>query len=130
MCLPIFQRNLLHQYRSNDVAETKVSTCRTTQCRKADHHISNFHRFGKPVSHSYFLLFNTGIGYGQMFATLMVLIYYCSLIALAAFYLVHSFDAELPWSICFEDWKDCFDSKKTEDVRNLTGLQSSSELFF
>jgi hypothetical protein len=78
-----------------------------------------------------FLLFTAGIGYGQMFATLMVLLYYCSLIALAAFYLVQSFAAELPWSICFDDWKDCFDSRKTDqDERNLTGLRSSSELFF
>jgi hypothetical protein len=133
MCLPIFQRNLLPQYRNAGVAETNVSTCKTPQCRKADHHILNFHRFEKPVSHSYVLLFNTGIGYGQMFATVIVLLYYCALIALTAFYVVQSFAAELPWSRCMKGWEDCFDSRRTEDNSSNVGnrtLRSSSELFF
>jgi len=113
----------------------KVSTCKTPQCRKADHRIHNFHRFEKPKTHSYFLLFTTGLGYGQVFATVMVLLYYCSLMALTAFYLVQSFAAELPWATCFEEWNyPCFDSGKTGHnssyERNLTDMRSSSELYF
>jgi hypothetical protein len=128
-------RNLLPQYRSAEVAEIKVSNCKTPQCRKADHHILNFHRFENPKSHSYFLFFTAGIGYGQMFATLMVLLYYCSLMAVTGFYLVQSFAAELPWATCFEEWADiCFHSGTTEEnssyERNFTDRKSSSELFF
>ena len=131
MCFPIFQRNLLPQYRSADVAEVKVSTCKTTQCGKADQHILNFHLFEKPISHSYFLLFTAGLGYGQMFATLMVLLYYGLLMALTGFYLVDSFVADLPWATCFYEWDDCFDSRRT-DGNSSVGiyLNSSSHLFF
>jgi hypothetical protein len=80
------------------------------------------------------LLFVAGLGYGQIFATVMVLIYYCSLMALTAFYFVQSFAAELPWSTCAEEWDMCVDSKKTEGnvsaPVNLTGRRSSSELYF
>jgi solute carrier family 6 amino acid transporter-like protein 5/7/9/14 len=69
-----------------------------------------------------------------MFATTMVLIYYCSLMALTAFYFVQSFASDLPWSTCAEDWDMCFDSKKSGDNAsenaNLTGRKSSSELYF
>jgi solute carrier family 6 amino acid transporter-like protein 5/7/9/14 len=75
-----------------------------------------------------------GLGYGQMFATVMVLIYYCSLMAITSFYFVQSFAAELPWSTCAEEWDMCFDSKpganNESKVGNLTGLKSSSELYF
>jgi hypothetical protein len=93
--------------------------------------ILNFHRFEKPKTNSYFLLFTAGLGYGQMFATIMVLLYYCSLMALTAFYLVNSFAAELPWATCFEEWNNtCFDSKRTGDNSSNTNLRSSSELYF
>ncbi|XP_021912916.1 sodium-dependent nutrient amino acid transporter 1-like isoform X1 [Zootermopsis nevadensis] len=75
-----------------------------------------------------------GIGYGQTFATVLVLSYYCSLMALTAFYFVNSFAADLPWSTCAEEWDMCFDSKKTEDSvnasTNYTDRKSSSELYF
>jgi len=76
-----------------------------------------------------------GIGYGQVFAGVLVLIYYCSYMALAAFYLVHSFDDEFPWATCFEEWNyPCFDSRITGDSssleRNLTYQRSSAELYF
>jgi len=125
---------LLPQDRSADVAEIKASICKTPQCRKADHHILNFHRFEKPITHSHFLLFTAGIGYGQVFATAMVLFYYCALLALTAFYLVQSFAAELPWSRCFDEWENCFDAGRTgvnsSNETGLTNQQSSSELFF
>jgi solute carrier family 6 amino acid transporter-like protein 5/7/9/14 len=79
------------------------------------------------------LLFVAGLGYGQMFATVMVLIYYCSLMALTVFYFIQSFASELPWSTCAEEWDMCFDSKNgggDNDTRNLTGRKSSSELYF
>lgn len=75
-----------------------------------------------------------GLGYGQMFATIMVLIYYCSLMALTVFYFLQSFASELPWSTCAEEWDNCFDSKGAEgnisDAANRTGYKSSSELYF
>jgi hypothetical protein len=88
-----------------------------------------------PKSHSYFLLFTAGVGYGQVFAGTLVLIYYCSYMALAAFYLVHSFADEFPWATCFEEWNyTCFDSKLTGEnashERNLTYQRSSAELYF
>jgi hypothetical protein len=83
--------------------------------RKADHHILNFHRFEKPNSHSYFSLFIAGIGYGQMFASLMILLYFGSLMALIGFYLIYSFTPELPWSTCYEGWGDkCIDINQAE----------------
>ncbi|GFG40221.1 hypothetical protein Cfor_09809, partial [Coptotermes formosanus] len=75
-----------------------------------------------------------GIGYGQMLATIMVVTYYCSLMALVGFYFVQSFAAELPWATCSEEWDNCFDSKMADhnssNTVNLTGRTSSSELYF
>jgi hypothetical protein len=80
------------------------------------------------------LLSSTGIGYGQMLATIMVVTYYCSLMALVGFYFVQSFAAELPWATCSEEWDNCFDSKMADhnssNTVNLTGRTSSSELYF
>ncbi|XP_067006228.2 sodium-dependent nutrient amino acid transporter 1 [Anabrus simplex] len=88
-----------------------------------------------------------GMGFGQVFATAMVLTYYCALMALTVFYFFASFTAELPWSRC-GDWSgdNCLDSvndgntslaNKTLEIMarlNLTGndtkIQSSSELYF
>lgn len=76
-----------------------------------------------------------GLGYGQVFATALVVTYYCSLMALTIFYFIQSFTAELPWSTCDEKWEDyCFNSKKDNNsgnvTVNLTGYKSSSELYF
>ncbi|KAJ9576849.1 hypothetical protein L9F63_006623, partial [Diploptera punctata] len=74
-----------------------------------------------------------GLGYGQIFATTLVLTYYCSLMALTVFYLYNSFASELPWSTCDPSWTDCFHSKKGENssqMTNRTGMKSSSELYF
>jgi len=69
-----------------------------------------------------------------MFCTVLVLTYYCSLMALTVFYFVQSFAADLPWSTCDEKWDMCIDSKKSGDsnssITNLTGYRSSSELYF
>ncbi|XP_049772380.1 sodium-dependent nutrient amino acid transporter 1-like [Schistocerca cancellata] len=74
-----------------------------------------------------------GVGVGQLFANLMVLCYYCSLLALTTFYFVMSFNSELPWSRCRPEWGDiCFDSVKGSgnNTVNVTGKRSSSELYF
>ncbi|PNF16937.1 Sodium-dependent nutrient amino acid transporter 1 [Cryptotermes secundus] len=75
-----------------------------------------------------------GLGFGQMFCTVLVLTYYCSLMALTVFYFFQSFAADLPWSTCDRDWDMCSDSKKTEGnnsiVADVTNYKSSSELYF
>lgn len=81
-----------------------------------------------------------GVGWAQMFSSAAVGTYYCSLMSLTVYYLVSSFQAQLPWAVCDVAWTDCFDSKKSSrndslptssaDHRNLTGLKSSAELYF
>lgn len=78
-----------------------------------------------------------GIGYGQMIATICVVTYYCSLIALTLFYLFASMATNLPWTRCLESWgSNCIDSKHTVDMAssntsfNHTHSVSSSELYF
>jgi solute carrier family 6 amino acid transporter-like protein 5/7/9/14 len=82
-----------------------------------------------------FLVFSLpGLGFGQMFCAVLVLTYYCSLMALTVFYFIQSFAADLPRSTCDEKWDMCINSKKSEDknssITNLTGYRSSSELYF
>ena len=43
------------------------------------------------------------MGYGQILATAFVTTYYCSLIALAIYYLVVSCYPTLPWTVCHPD---------------------------
>ncbi|XP_062139155.1 sodium-dependent nutrient amino acid transporter 1 isoform X2 [Drosophila sulfurigaster albostrigata] len=87
-----------------------------------------------------------GVGYGQAFATICIITYYSSLLALTLYYLFVSFQAELPWSYCREDWLNCVNSRPDQDTRSslwsnvsdlltkdnstTTQLQSSSELYF
>ncbi|KAJ4442665.1 hypothetical protein ANN_04254, partial [Periplaneta americana] len=75
-----------------------------------------------------------GLGYGQIFATILVLTYYCSLMALTIFYFIQSFASELPWGVCREEWDKCLDSKKMDSNNttneNMEGYKSSSELYF
>ncbi|KAH8396322.1 hypothetical protein KR222_008501, partial [Zaprionus bogoriensis] len=90
-----------------------------------------------------------GVGYGQAFATICIITYYSSLLALTLYYLFVSFQAELPWSYCRDDWLNCVDSSAmsagsvasdsatnistalaTLNATNTTKLQSSSELYF
>jgi len=47
-----------------------------------------------------------GVGYGQVLATGCVTTYYCSLIALAIYYLVVSCYPVLPWTVCHQDLSD------------------------
>lgn len=90
-----------------------------------------------------------GVGYGQAFATICIITYYSSLLALTLYYLFVSFQSELPWSYCRDEWLNCVDSSPrssndtilsnisstafavvNETTTNTTKLQSSSELYF
>ncbi|XP_015510299.2 sodium-dependent nutrient amino acid transporter 1 [Neodiprion lecontei] len=75
-----------------------------------------------------------GIGYGQLIAALCVVSYYTVLMAITLFYLVVSFQSELPWATCREEWgSTCFDSGGSVNITAVTGngsLQSSAELYF
>ncbi|XP_043599061.1 sodium-dependent nutrient amino acid transporter 1-like [Bombus pyrosoma] len=74
-----------------------------------------------------------GIGYGVTISVFLVVTYYCSLMALAVYYLLASFQSVLPWSFCWEEWKDiCFDSAPTdrEIMANISSKSSSADLYF
>ncbi|XP_068154516.1 sodium-dependent nutrient amino acid transporter 1 [Drosophila tropicalis] len=101
-----------------------------------------------------------GVGYGQAFATICIISYYSSLLALTLYYLFVSFQSVLPWSYCRDEWTNCVNSRPEdysstmlEAARNATSsllmgneggwngtisradndsvqLQSSSELYF
>ncbi|XP_018580332.1 sodium-dependent nutrient amino acid transporter 1-like [Anoplophora glabripennis] len=78
-----------------------------------------------------------GVGYGQLIGTVCVATYYCSLMALTLFYVVHSFTNYLPWSECDPAWDNhsllqnltCIASK-SEGGSNFNGTISSAELWF
>jgi len=84
-----------------------------------------------------------GIGYGQVMATAAVLTYYVSLMAITLFYLVASFQTNLPWASCDPTWignASCVAVSGNEMTSyNLSGAnitasnnltRSSAELFF
>ncbi|GLG96886.1 Sodium-dependent nutrient amino acid transporter 1, partial [Gryllus bimaculatus] len=74
-----------------------------------------------------------GMGYGQVYATGLVLTYYCSLMALTVFYLYSSFAATLPWAACDDAWTDgvaCLNSSATAEQQNTSGTTPSAELYF
>lgn len=73
-----------------------------------------------------------GLGYAQIFAAFCVVTYYCGLMALTLYYLVASFQAELPWSICQPEWQDyCIDANSNRTRQNgSVPVQTSSELYF
>ncbi|XP_071870576.1 sodium-dependent nutrient amino acid transporter 1 [Bombus fervidus] len=79
-----------------------------------------------------------GLGYGQAIAAFSVVTCYGGLMSLTLYYLVASFQSELPWSFCREEWKDqCIDTVP-KDVNRSTRLlhdddrtlRSSAELYF
>lgn len=74
----------------------------------------------------------SGLGYSQAFAAFCVVSYYCALMALTLYYLVSSFQSELPWSVCRPEWQDyCIDitNKTVSEDRNVI-VRSSAELYF
>ncbi|XP_012538375.1 sodium-dependent nutrient amino acid transporter 1 isoform X3 [Monomorium pharaonis] len=74
-----------------------------------------------------------GLGYSQAFGAFCVVSYYCGLMALTLYYLVSSFQSELPWSFCRPEWRDyCIDVSTNKSIfenRNVT-VRSSAELYF
>ncbi|XP_034191541.1 sodium-dependent nutrient amino acid transporter 1 [Osmia lignaria lignaria] len=74
-----------------------------------------------------------GVGWAQMFSMLAVGTYYCSLMSVTLYYLIGSFQSQLPWSTCLEEWGDsCVDSGGSYNVteRNGTAMITSAELYF
>lgn len=79
-----------------------------------------------------------GVGAGQLLASITVITYYSSLVALTVYYFCASFASVLPWSRCRTEWTEsCVDSMSTanttyldEMASNNTKVASSSELYF
>lgn len=79
-----------------------------------------------------------GVGVGQLIATICIISYYSTLIAMTLFYMCVSFSSELPWSRCWESWgADCVDSMPNQKSwsdnitrANTSQASSSSELYF
>lgn len=73
-----------------------------------------------------------GVGYGQVFGTAVVTTYYASLMALAIRYFIYSFNDELPWAKCRDEWNvTCIDSSSASYSNLSVGnAVSSAELFF
>lgn len=74
-----------------------------------------------------------GVGWAQMFSMIAVGTYYCSLISMTLYYLIGSFQSQLPWSTCLLEWGDtCVDSVKAENatIHNGTNMRSSAEFYF
>jgi len=74
-----------------------------------------------------------GVGIAQFITLLALASYYCSLMALTLFYLIVSFQAELPWGRCWEEWGEfCVDSllgNHSVKTKNIS-YSSSAELYF
>lgn len=75
-----------------------------------------------------------GVGWAQMFSMIAVGTYYCSLMSITLYYLIGSFQSELPWSTCLLEWGDsCVDSGSSNagmTSKNRTEMRSSAELYF
>ena len=68
---------------------------------------------------NYVICLITGVGYGQAIASVYMLVYYASLVAMAIFYLISSFQTIPPWSVCKPEWRDmlgCYDSDSSLPV--------------
>uniref|UniRef100_A0A1E1WV88 Transporter n=1 Tax=Pectinophora gossypiella TaxID=13191 RepID=A0A1E1WV88_PECGO len=72
-----------------------------------------------------------GTGYAQALGCGYILSYYVSIVALCLYYLAMSFQAELPWGVCAEEWDNCVPSVVTaEDMDINENSTSSAELYF
>ncbi|XP_015590863.1 sodium-dependent nutrient amino acid transporter 1 isoform X1 [Cephus cinctus] len=77
-----------------------------------------------------------GVGWAQMCSMISVVTYYCSLMSVTLYYLIGSFQSELPWSKCRPEWGDsCVNSGKSENSTSNVShenetLRSSAELYF
>lgn len=79
-----------------------------------------------------------GVGVAQFITMVALASYYCSLMALTLFYLVASFQQELPWGRCRREWGEfCVDSSPRSGndsgallARKNVSYSSSAELYF
>ncbi|KAI5651871.1 sodium:neurotransmitter symporter family domain-containing protein [Phthorimaea operculella] len=73
-----------------------------------------------------------GTGYAQAGVCGYILSYYVSIVALCFYYLVMSFQSELPWSVCKPEWPNCVPSTftATEDDQIPENSTSSAEYYF
>lgn len=79
-----------------------------------------------------------GVGAGQIVASICVITYYSSLVALTVYYFFASFASQLPWAVCRPEWGvHCVDSVSTDNSvfladpsSNQSEVASSSELYF
>ncbi|XP_011876475.1 PREDICTED: sodium-dependent nutrient amino acid transporter 1-like [Vollenhovia emeryi] len=74
-----------------------------------------------------------GVGAAQFITLLALASYYCPLMALTLFYLVASFQPELPWGRCWEEWGEfCVDSLTSNHSVRAGNISyaSSAELYF
>ena len=74
-----------------------------------------------------------GVGYGQALSTWMVTTYYCFQMAITIFYFFASFQSVLPWTVCDPESTslgNCYSSKDNVSHVNVSGLHSSSSLYF
>ncbi|XP_031628886.1 sodium-dependent nutrient amino acid transporter 1-like [Contarinia nasturtii] len=79
-----------------------------------------------------------GVGAGQIMASIFIMTYYSSLVALTVYYFFASFASQLPWTVCLPEWgPTCIDSSSKNNLTFLTNsssnnseVASSSELYF
>lgn len=81
-----------------------------------------------------------GVGWAQMFSMIAVGTYYCSLMSVTLYYLIGSFQSQLPWSTCLLEWGEtCINSGKSDDdisevtsknMSHMSNMRSSAELYF
>lgn len=76
------------------------------------------------TQHSFY--HSSGVGLGQLVATLGLATYYASVMACIAIYLVNSFRNPLPWSECRAEWTDCIDSHGHFELRQNSMLQEDN----
>ncbi|CAL4164006.1 unnamed protein product, partial [Meganyctiphanes norvegica] len=70
-----------------------------------------------------------GIGYGQAMATWVVLTYYVSIMAVAAYYFFASFQSVLPWAVC-GDWANHLNCAEPDETNVTHSSISSSQAYF
>lgn len=70
-----------------------------------------------------------GVGTGQLIASICVITYYSSLVALTVYYFFASFASLLPWSVCLPEWgSQCVDSTP-KALPGMIGFSRSANLY-
>lgn len=84
-----------------------------------------FHVHYHPIFKRYYYFTDSmsGVGYGQLLSTAIVMTYYISLMAIALSYIFDSMAAVLPWAECQASWSEICST-------NETGRISPAEYYF